>query len=40
MWIGILIGLAVAAALYVGKSNDRPAKAARSIFKRSDKREF
>ncbi len=34
--IGIVIGLVAAAALYVWKSGDKPAKAARSIFVSSD----
>lgn len=34
MTIGILIGLAVAAGLYLWKSNDKPAQAARKLFKR------
>lgn len=35
--IGILLGLAVAAALYVWKSGDKPAKSVRSIFARRDR---
>lgn len=34
MGIGFLIGLAVAAVLYFVLSNDKPAQAARKIFKR------
>lgn len=36
MTIGILIGLAIAVALYVWKSGDKPAKAVRSIFVRGE----